>query len=91
MGKMKTRIETREYVIAHGHAPRGWGMWAFRMRLGNGEPYAPSDSESPSSLAVRRSYWQGGIYWVTGNYGDAKDTAMGVGQRAFVAVVSVGS
>jgi hypothetical protein len=86
---MKTRIETREYVIAHGRSPRGYGMWAFRMRLANGEPYAPSDSESPSS--TRRGRWADGIYWVTGNYGDAKRAAMGVGRRAFVAVVSVGS
>jgi hypothetical protein len=81
---MKTRIETREYVIAHGRAPRGYGNWAFTMRLANGERAAGHRSEGPTG-------WHDGIYWVHGNYGDAKRAALREGRRILAMVVSVGS
>jgi len=81
---MKTRIETREYLIAHGRAPRGYGNWAFRMRFANGQPASGRRSDGPTG-------WHDGIYWVHGNYGDAKVIALREGRRILAAVVSVGS
>jgi hypothetical protein len=84
MDEMNTRIETREYVIAHGHSPRGRGAWAFRMRLANGHPV---------DLYRRdlRPGWRDGIYWVNGSYTTAKAAALREGRRLGAAVVSVGS
>jgi hypothetical protein len=81
---MKTPIETREYVIAHGRAPRGYGNWAFTMRLANGERAAGHRSEGPTG-------WHDGIYWVNGSYTTAKAAALREGRRLGAAVVSVGS
>jgi hypothetical protein len=77
---MKTRISTREYTIAHCHAPRGWGRWAFAMYLANGQRVDRDDRG-----------WECGIYWVTAKYGDAKRAALREGRRILAAVVSVGS
>jgi hypothetical protein len=84
MGPMKTRIETREYVIAHGHSPRGPGMWAFRMRLPNGQQVHDYCGDSTAG-------WHDGIYWVNGSYSTARAAALREGLRLGAAVVSVGS
>ena len=81
---MKTRIETREYVIAHGHSPRGRGMWAFRMRLANGQPTSGDRGDATTG-------WHDGIYWINGSYTTAKSAALREGRRLGAAVVSVGS
>ncbi len=81
MDAMNTRIETREYVIAHGHSPRGRGMWAFRMRLANGQPASVEATTG----------WHDGIYWINGSYTTAKAAALREGRRLGAAVVSVGS
>jgi hypothetical protein len=81
---VKTRIEVREYVIAHGHSPRGRGMWAFRMRLPNGQPVDDYCGDSTAG-------WHDGIYWVNGSYATAKAAALREGRRLGAAVVSVGS
>jgi hypothetical protein len=81
---MKTRIETREYVIAHCHSPRGRGMWAFRMRLPNGQPVDDCNGDSNAG-------WHDGIYWINGSYTTAKAAALREGRRLGAAVVSVGS
>ena len=81
---MKTRIETREYVIAHGHSPRGRGAWAFRMRLPNGQPVDDYCGDSAAG-------WHDGIYWVNGSYTTAKAAALREGRRLGAAVVAVGS
>jgi len=84
MGPMNTRIETREYVIAHGHSPRGRGMWAFRMRLANGQPVSSNRGDATTG-------WRDGIYWVYGSYTTAKAIALREGRRILAAVVAVGS
>lgn len=81
---MKTRIEVREFLIAHGHSPRGNGAWAFRMRLANGRPVSGDRSDAGTG-------WQDGIYWVNGSYTTAKLAALREGRRLGAAVVSVGS
>ena len=81
---MKTRIEVREYVITHGHSPRGRGLWAFRMRLANGQPVDDYCGDSNAG-------WHDGIYWVNGSYTTAKAAALREGRRRGAAVVSVGS
>ena len=81
---MKTRIETREYLAAHGRAPRGLGPWAFRMRLANGQPVSSNRGDATTG-------WHDGIYWVNGSYTTAKAMALREGQRLGAAVVSVGS
>jgi hypothetical protein len=81
---MKTRIETREYVIAHCHSPRGHGTWAFRMRLSNGQPVIGDRGDATTG-------WHDGIYWVNGSYTTAKAAALREGRRLGAAVVSVGS
>ena len=81
---MKTRIETREYLAAHGRAPRGLGPWAFRMRLANGHPVGLYRDCSTAG-------WRDGIYWVNGSYTTAKAAALREGRRRGAAVVSVGS
>jgi len=84
MDAMNTRIETREYVIAHGHSPRGRGAWAFRMRLANGHPVDLYRRDLTAG-------WRDGIYWVNGSYTTAKAAALREGRRLGAAVVSVGS
>lgn len=81
---MKTRIEVREYVVAHGHSPRGRGLWAFRMRLPNGQPVEGHIGDPVVG-------WHHGSYWVNGSYTDAKAAALREGQRLGAAVVAVGS
>jgi len=80
---MKPRIEVREYVIAHGHSPRGRGLWAFRMRLPDGQPVEEHGGQTAG--------WHDGIYWFNGSYADAKAAALREGRRLGAAVVSVGS
>jgi len=86
---MKTRIEVREYLIAHGHSPRGTGAWAFRMRLANGEPI--SSDRGDAATGWHAAGWHDGIYWVNGSYTTAKAAALREGRRLGAAVVSVGS
>lgn len=81
---MKTRIEVRDYLIAHGHSPRGTGVWAFRMRLANGQPVTGDRGDAATG-------WHDGIYWANGSYTTAKDEALREGLRLGAAVVSVGS
>ena len=81
---MKTRIETREYVIARGRSPRGYGNWAFRMRLASGQPVNGDRGDATTG-------WHDGIYWVNGSYTTAKAAALREGRRLGAAVVSVGS
>jgi len=81
---MKPRIEVREYVIAHGHSPRGRGLWAFRMRLPDGQPVEDYCGDPMAG-------WHDGIYWFNGSYTDAKAAALREGRRLGAAVVAVGS
>ncbi len=82
---MKTRIEVREYVIAHGHSPRGRGQWAFRMRYANGLPV-----DFPRA-GWKRPGWTDGIYWVNGTWTEAKAAALREARQIGAAIAAVGS
>lgn len=53
---MKTTYNTKDYVNAHGKAPRGDGAWAFSVMASDGAG----------------AYTDLGTMWASGPYADAK-------------------
>jgi hypothetical protein len=78
--RSSVRFSVREYLIAHGHSPRGFGLWAFRMQTAKG-----------AEVASQCAGWNHELYLVSGRFGDAKAAAGREARRVGATVVFVGS
>lgn len=75
-GKVRVFVETREFVIAHGRAPRGRGGWAFA--------FDRADAEGVNADYLARAFWVNGV-----TYGQAKRAAIAEAVKRGVSTVWV--
>ncbi len=66
---MRAMVEINEYMAAHGRAPRGDGLWAFRLERA-GKQIGRDDE------TTRIGRWGNGLFWFTGTYAEAKARAV---------------
>ncbi len=55
------RTNTEQFQFAHGHKPRGWGLWYFDLHFtdGNGRYSSQTASATGTLAEARQRAWKG--------------------------------